>query len=285
MTLGGDFRFIEADIRDTTAVTNAIKGADCVVHLAAQVSVQKSIEEPVYNDSVNVGGFISVVDAAIKAEINKIIYASSCSVYGENPKLPLDENEHPTPLSPYAVSKYANDLYASVLSEPHKNINLIGLRFFNIFGPWQDTSSGYAAVIPRWTSALLNGEQAIIFGDGLATRDFCHVDNVTAAIMKIGARTRPLPHSVYNIGTGVPTSLTELHQMIVTAIERTGKNIVHKVAKHCPWRAGDIVHSVASIERARSEIGFEPTVPLAHGIEKLLLEEHGLSVSLKGNHG
>ncbi|MEE2998244.1 MAG: SDR family NAD(P)-dependent oxidoreductase [Pseudomonadota bacterium] len=274
--LGGDFRFIEGDIRDASVVNDAISGADCIVHLAAQVSVQKSIENPVDTDAVNVGGFVSIVDAAIKADIPKVIYASSCAVYGENPKLPIDEHEHPTPLSPYAVSKYANDLYASVLSGPNERIGLVGLRFFNIFGPWQDATGGYAAVIPRWTSTLLDGGQATIFGDGGATRDFCHVDNVSLAIIQVGARTDPLRHSVYNIGTGVRTPLKELHQTLVNTIESTGRDVVYKTAQHLPWRAGDIIHSVASIERARSEIGFNPTVTLAHGIENLLLEEHGL---------
>lgn len=276
--IGGSFRFVEGDIRDAAAIRSVIDGVDCVVHLAAQVSVQKSIDDPVDNDAINVGGFVSLAGAAAKAGIARVIYASSCAVYGENPKLPLDEGEQPTPLSPYAVSKYANDLYAAVLSELNDNIELVGLRFFNIFGPWQDAMGGYAAVIPRWISLILEGGEATIFGDGDATRDFCHVDNVAAAIIRIEALTEPLPHRVYNIGTGVQTSLLDLHQGLVGAIQATGRPIAHRSAKHLPWKAGDIVHSVASIERACREIGYEPRVSLAEGLEHVLAEEFGLIV-------
>ena len=276
--LGGNFRFIEGDIRDARAVHSAIDGADCVVHLAAQVSVQKSIDDPVENDAINVGGFVSLVDAAAKAGIAKVVYASSCAVYGENPKLPLDEGEHPTPLSPYAVSKYANDLYAAVLSDLKKTIDLVGLRFFNIFGPWQDAFGGYAAVIPRWVDLLLDGGEATIFGDGSATRDFCHVDNVAAAIVRIGVQTEPLPNRVYNIGTGVQTSLLDLHRTLVEAIEATGRKVAYRSANHKPWRPGDIFHSVASIERARREIGYEPHISLAAGLQHILAEEYLLDL-------
>lgn len=275
--LGGPFRFVEGDIRDSDIVRNAIEGVDCVAHLAAQVSVQKSIDDPVDNDAINVGGFVSLLDAAIKAGIPKVVYASSCAVYGENPKLPLDEGEQPSPLSPYAVSKYANDLYAAVLSDLNRETELVGLRFFNIFGPWQDAAGGYAAVIPRWISLLLEGGQATIFGDGSATRDFCHVDNVAAVLVQIAARTNPLPHPVYNIGTGVQTSLADLHRSLVEAIEASGKTVAHRTADHQPWKVGDIVHSVASIDRARTEIGYEPPVSLTPGLRHILAEEFGLT--------
>jgi UDP-N-acetylglucosamine 4-epimerase len=276
--LGGKFRFIEGDIRDPGCVRSALDGADCVAHLAAQVSVQKSIDDPVDSDATNVGGFVSVVDAAARAGISRVIYASSCAVYGENPKLPLDEGENPAPMSPYAVSKYANDLYAAVLADLNENIDIVGLRFFNIFGPWQDATGGYAAVIPRWIGLMMGGGEATIFGDGRATRDFCHVDNVSEAIIRIAMRTKPLPQRVYNIGTGVQTSLLELHQALVGALEAVGRPVEHRSANHLPWKSGDIVHSVASIERARREIGYEPSVSLAQGLENILAEEYGLFV-------
>ena len=277
MSVGtGNFRFIEGDIRNPDILLGALDGVDRVVHFAAQVSVQKSIHDPVDNDAVNVGGFVAMVDTAAKAGVRKIIYASSCAVYGDNPKLPLDEGEIPRPMSPYAVSKYANDLYADVLSALNPQLDITGLRFFNIFGPHQDASGGYAAVVPRWINLLLNGKPAVIFGDGSATRDFCHVDNVASAILRIGERREPLPHRVYNIGTGVRTSLTDIHRTLVETIEGAGREVAHPEPQHLPWNTGDIVHSVASIERARAEIGYEPNVTLAQGLKHMLAEEYGL---------
>lgn len=270
------FSFIKGDVRDPEAVRDVLHESDCVVHLAAQISVQRSIDDPVETDSINIGGFMSLVDAAGKANVQKVIYASSCAVYGDNPKLPLDEDERPRPLSPYAVSKYANDLYAEVLSRLNSDLELVGLRFFNIFGAWQDASGGYAAVIPRWISLLAAGEQATIFGDGNATRDFCHVDNVSSAIINIGERDEPAPHNVFNIGTGVQTSLSELHRTVVDAIEEGGRTVSCPEPTHLPWRDGDIVHSVASIDRARDTLGYNPDTTLQVGIRRMLTEEYGL---------
>lgn len=275
--LGGEnFDFIEGDVRDPSTFRQALVDSSRVAHLAAQVSVQKSIDDPVETDSINIGGFVSLVDAAAKADVQKIIYASSCAVYGDNPKLPLDEEEHPRPLSPYAVSKYANDLYADVLSTLKPEIQLVGLRFFNIFGSWQDASGGYAAVIPRWISRLIAGEQATIFGDGDATRDFCHVDNVSSAIIEIGEREEPLSHNVFNIGTGVRTSLLELHDTLVEGIQAGGRTVKHPTPAHLPWRDGDIVHSVASINRAQTAMGYRPHTALGAGVRRMLSEEYGL---------
>lgn len=276
---GNRFRFVEGDIRSPEDVATALGGADCVVHLAAQVSVQKSIHDPVESDSINVGGFVSIVHGAASAGVNRVIYASSCAVYGDNPNLPLTEEEPPRPLSPYAVSKYANELYADMFSLLNPELDIVGLRFFNIFGPRQDSTSGYAAVIARWIRLLLDGKQANIFGDGGATRDFCHVDNVAAAIMGLGALPTLRPHRVYNIGTGVRTTLTELHCAIVDAIGAGGAPVQQPAANHLPWNPGDIVHSVASIDRAVREISYAPEVSLAKGLRKLLAEEYGLAAA------
>ena len=174
----GDFAFVEGDIRDADAVIKAARGARVVVHLAAQVAVQESIEDFAYTDSVNVGGFLNVLSAAGGAKAETFIYASSCAVYGDAPALPLPEGEPPRPLSPYAVSKLADEHYAGVIDQSLAGTALLGFRLFNIYGPWQDASGGYAAVIPKWIECCLEGRRPVMFGDGEASRDFCFVGDV-----------------------------------------------------------------------------------------------------------
>jgi UDP-N-acetylglucosamine 4-epimerase len=267
------FEFIDGDVRDRPAVAQAIEGADVVVHLAAQGSVQKSFADVHYNNEVNVGGFLNVLTAAATRGVRRFVYASSCSVYGENANLPLKETEAPAPLSPYAVSKLADDLYAATVRHRYPSMSIYGLRFFNIFGPWQDPEGDYAAVIPKWVNALVAGERGVIFGDGAATRDFCYVGNVCNLISNLGdGESRP--GGIYNIGTGQATSLNELYRSIVSVLEERGVRPQQMEPDYRPWRAGDILHSKADISRARAELDFAPEIGLLDGIRRILQEQY-----------
>lgn len=273
---GARFRFHEGSILDPALVARSLSGVDVVVHLAAQVSVQRSFEDVAYTNAVNVAGFLEVHGAAEKAGVQRFIYASSCAVYGDNPALPLREETPPQPLSPYAVSKLVNEQYAEVLRLRCDKMDAIGLRFFNIYGPWQDHRGGYAAVIPRWIDACLRGERPIVFGDGGATRDFCFVGDLARVIETIGRNGAGGNFRVFNVGTGVATSLAELYAAIVGALGARGVKPPPEGPLHQPWRAGDIVHSRGSVERLRREIGIVPSTDLATGIGRILEEQYGL---------
>lgn len=268
---GGDaFSYIQGDIRDRATMRAALDGVELVAHLAAQVSVPKSYDDPCHTDSINVAGFLSVATAAEEAGIARVVYVSSCAVYGDNPALPLAEAEVPRPLSPYAVSKLANELYADTLRGRGEGPDLVGLRLFNIYGPWQDHRGGYAAVIPKWIELCAAGERPVLFGDGSATRDFCFVDDVCRLVAGIGVREARTPHAVYNVGTGVATSLGDLFEGIRDALAARGVTLPFDGPEKQPPRHGDIVHSLADIGRARAELGFEPRTPLAEGIGHIL---------------
>ena len=272
--VGGSFQFIEGDIRNKQQVAAAVRNAEHVVHLAAQGSVQKSFEDVGVNNDINVGGFLNMLTAAAEAGVRTFAYASSCSVYGDTVKMPITESVPPMPLSPYAVSKLANELYASSLDATYAKMRVIGLRFFNIFGPWQDPAGDYAAVVPKWIDRLMSGERPVLFGDGTATRDFCHVDNICRLIETLGKSERKLPHAVYNIGTGVATNLGALYVAIALPLSKRGEKINEAGPEYRSWRAGDIVHSLSDITKAREEIGYAPAVDLAAGMELLLKEQY-----------
>ena len=273
---GGDFTFVEGDIRDSGAVMKAARDARAVVHLAAQVAVQESIRNFAYSDSVNVGGFLNVLSAAGGAEAETFIYASSCAVYGDNPALPLTESELPRPLSPYAVSKLADEHYAGVIGQSLAGTSVAGFRFFNIYGPWQDAGGGYAAVIPKWIECCIEGRRPVMFGDGGATRDFCFVGDVAALIAEMGKRPGAQPLGVYNVGTGTETTLGHLYDTITGALRDKGINLPFDAPEQKPWRDGEIMHSRADITLARDELGFQADVDLAEGIRRMLSEQYGL---------
>lgn len=272
--VGGSFKFIEGDIRNKDQVTTAIRNARHVVHLAAQGSVQKSFADVSTNNEINVGGFLNVLTASAEIGARTFIYASSCSIYGDTVKMPITESVVPMPLSPYAVSKLANELYAASLDPTFPNMRVTGLRFFNIFGPWQDPAGDYAAVVPKWIDRLMSGERPILFGDGSATRDFCHVSNVCRLIETLGKDGRKLPHAVYNIGTGVATNLSTLYMTIVHCLKLRGVKITDTAPEYRAWRVGDIVHSLSDITKAKGEIDYLPVVSLAEGMELLLKEQY-----------
>lgn len=275
---GSAFSFVEGDILDGERLARALAGATTLVHLAAQVSVQRSLDDPIETNEINVTGFLRVLQAAAEAGVRRLLYASSCAVYGDNPDLPLAESSRTAPPSPYAASKLINEHYALSLGARHPGMGIVGFRFFNIFGPFQDHQGGYAAVIPRWISLMMDGGRPVMFGDGAATRDFCCVDNVCALLHRVGGGdTRPA-RGVYNVGTGETTTLAELYRVIRDRLAARGIAVPHDSPLKEPWRTGDIVHSYADIARARDELGYAATVTLGAGIDRILDQEYGTRV-------
>jgi UDP-N-acetylglucosamine 4-epimerase len=273
---GQRFRFVEGSILDAGLLAEAMRGADVVVHLAAQVSVQKSFEDVQRTNEVNVAGFLAVHRHAAQAGVARLVYASSCAVYGDSDHLPLTEEAAARPLSPYAVSKLANEHYAEALRLRYPDLDAIGLRFFNIYGPWQDHRGGYAAVIPRWIDACLRQERPVVFGDGSASRDFCFVRDLAEVIEKAGRNGAAGPHRIFNVASGRQTSLRQLYEAIVAALAARGVAPPGSGPLHQPWRAGDIVHSGGSVARLREGLGIVPGTDLAAGIGALLDEQHRL---------
>ena len=279
---GGSFRFVEGDIRDIKACRKAMKGVDYVLHQAALGSVPRSIDDPFTSNAVNVDGFINVLLAAREAGVKRVVYASSCAVYGDSPSCPLTEDDLGSGalLSPYAATKLTNEIYASVFQRTY-GIQCIGLRYFNIFGPRQDPNGAYAAVIPRWIDRLLSAQQCEILGDGETSRDFCHVANVAQANILAAISDRSVGAApVYNVGSGRETSLNELYRMIRLGLVGHLPAIASSHPRYGAFRDGDIRRSAADIGRIRQQLQYEPTHSTAQGLGQAL--EWYVSHSAKG---
>lgn len=272
----GRYRFVEGDVCDHQLIAELASGVDAVVHLAAQGSVQKSFTDINHNNRQNIDGFVSVLTAAGIKEVPHFVYASSCALYGDTDQLPIGEHLCPRPLSPYASSKLMNDLLANNLTHQYPRTRITGLRFFNIFGPWQDPHGDYAAVIPRWIDRCLSGQRPIIFGDGGATRDFCYVGNVCDLVRDIGFGRTGGARGVYNVASGRATSLSSLCQSVLSALRGRGVELPFDAPEHRPWREGDIVHSLGDVTLAQRELNFRPAVDLRQGIEAILSLQYGL---------
>ena len=272
----GRYRFVEGDICDKAVVAGLLEGVDVVIHLAAQGSVQKSFANVTHNNRQNIDGFVSVLSATGEKGVPRFIYASSCAIYGDTDKLPIRENLCPNPLSPYATSKLMNDLLSRNLGHLYSGTRISGLRFFNIFGPWQDPYGDYAAVIPRWIDHCLSGGRPIIFGDGSATRDFCYVGNVCELVVRIGEGRSGEARGVFNVASGKVISLNALCGAVVGALQERGVMLNFDSPEYRPWRDGDIIHSLAAIDLARKELEFDPAVDLHAGIARILTEQYGL---------
>lgn len=254
------FLFREGDIRDRPVCLESCAGVDFILHQAALGSVPRSLDFPLETNDVNVTGSLNVFLAARDSQVRKIVYASSSSVYGDNPELPKREDQVCIPRSPYAVSKRSVELYAEVFAGEY-SLQLTGLRYFNVFGPRQDPYGPYAAVIPRWIQALERGIRCSLYGDGTTTRDFCFVENVVQAnILSALQRGERAGHRVLNIGYGERISLQELFQLIRQALGKSTE------LSHEPFRQGDVPHSLADITCARKEIGYDPTIDVREGI-------------------
>ena len=255
------FEVMEGDIRDVDTCTLACAGMDVVLHQAALGSVPRSIKDPVTTNNVNIGGFVNMLLAAKDQGVKRFVYAASSSTYGDSKALPKVEDNIGKPLSPYAVTKYANELYADVFGKTY-GMEIIGLRYFNIFGPRQDPNGAYAAVIPLFIDAVLKGKSPRINGDGGQTRDFTFVENcVEANIRAALVQTPEALNQVYNIAVGDRTSLNDLFNILK---EEAGSNIS---PEYGPDRAGDIRDSLADISKAQRLLGYEPQIRIKEGLQ------------------
>jgi UDP-N-acetylglucosamine 4-epimerase len=258
-------RFIEADIADLDACRAACAQVQVVLHQAALGSVPRSIEDPLLTHAANATGFLNVLVAARDAGAARVVYAASSSTYGDHPGLPKVEDAIGRPLSPYAVTKYVDELYADVFERCYGQ-STVGLRYFNVFGPRQDPNGAYAAVIPRWVAAMLRGEPVRIHGDGETTRDFCYIDNVVQANLLAALAGDAASGQVFNVAVGGRLSLNELASLLRDAIMRRRPGLAVPLPAHGPFREGDVRHSQADIGKARRLLGYAPTHDVRAGL-------------------
>jgi len=267
-----NFNFIEGDIRDYSDCENALtyneKTVDYVLHQAALGSVPRSIADPILTNSANITGFLNMLTAAKEANVSSFTYAASSSTYGDHPALPKVEENIGNPLSPYAVTKYVNELYANVFAKTY-NFKAIGLRYFNVFGKRQDPNGAYAAVIPKWTATMINNEELFINGDGETSRDFCFIENTVQ--MNILAATAPdeAKNEVYNVAVGDRTTLNDLFGAIKDALIKNEVNVITEPT-YRDFRAGDVRHSQADISKAKNALGYLPKFRISEGIDKAM---------------
>jgi UDP-N-acetylglucosamine/UDP-N-acetylgalactosamine 4-epimerase len=266
----GRFRFIEGDVASPDVCRKAVAGVDVVLHQAALGSVPRSIEEPLESNAANVTGHLALLEAARLAGVRRFVYASSSSVYGDSPALPKVEEDLGRPLSPYAVTKLADELYATVYGHLH-GMETVGLRYFNVFGPRQDPEGAYAAVIPRWIAAMLRGDEVRINGTGEISRDFCHVKNVVQAnLLAATVETPEALNQAYNIAVGRRTTLDELFALLRDRLAARHPRLAGSKPTYGPFRPGDVMHSLADIGKARRLLGYEPTHSIEQGLDESL---------------
>jgi UDP-N-acetylglucosamine 4-epimerase len=262
----GNFRLIEGDIADLERCREATAGVDYVLHQAALGSVPRSIEDPLLTNQSNITGFLNMLLAARDAAVRRFVYAASSSTYGDHPGLPKVEDVIGKPLSPYAVTKYVNELYADVFARCY-GFKSIGLRYFNIFGPRQDPEGAYAAVIPKWTASMIKGEPVYINGDGETSRDFCYIDNAVQANLLAAAGDNPdAAGRVYNVAVGERTTLNQLFEAIRASLAGRFPHLQDVRPVHRDFRAGDVRHSLADISLAKDLLGYQPTHRIHEGL-------------------
>lgn len=265
-----NFRFIKGDIRNFDDCKCACNGVDYVLHQAALGSVPRSIENPITTNQSNIDGFLNILVAARDAKVKRFVYAASSSTYGDHPDLPKVEDKIGKPLSPYAVTKVVNELYADVFAKTY-NFKTIGLRYFNVFGRRQDPNGAYAAVIPRWTAAMIKNEPVYINGDGETSRDFCYIDNtVQANLLAATINDEHATNQVYNVAIGERTSLNQLFEAIKQNLA------VNNVEYQQPpvyrdFRVGDVRHSLADVNKARQLLGYEPSHHINEGLAEAMV--------------
>jgi UDP-N-acetylglucosamine/UDP-N-acetylgalactosamine 4-epimerase len=259
------FTFIEGDLRDPAVANQACKDVDIVLHQAALGSVPRSMKDPLTSHFHNVDAFLNVLNAARENGVKRVVYASSSSVYGDHPQLPKHEDRIGKPLSPYAATKRIDEIYAQVFQDCYGQ-QLIGLRYFNVFGRRQDPNGPYAAVIPRWISALLEGKPCVIFGDGSNSRDFCYVDNIVQANLLAGTADAEVTGTVYNCGCNGRTDLKELFTLIRDDLAKDVAEVASAEPVFESPRPGDIPHSQAAIDKISAALGYTPTHQVADGM-------------------
>jgi UDP-N-acetylglucosamine 4-epimerase len=262
------FQLIEGDIRDHAACQLAIAGADAVLHQAALGSVPRSIKDPIASHDVNVSGFLNVLVAARDRGVTRFVYASSSSVYGDEAALPKVEDTVGQPLSPYALTKRANEFYAQTFDRTY-GFKSIGLRYFNVFGPRQDPDGPYAAVIPKWIAAMMTDQAVVIYGDGETSRDFCFVANTVQANLLAAMADDNARGQVYNVACGDRASLNDLFARLSNGLEEAG---IHydRSPTYEAFRDGDVRHSQANIDKARQLLGYQPEFHLVDGLRPTL---------------
>lgn len=262
---GAAYEFLEGDIRDLETCKRAAEGCDYVLHQAALGSVPRSIEDPLSSHQANVDGFLKVMLAARDAGAKRVVYASSSSVYGDHPGLPKVEENIGRQLSPYAVTKYIDELYAGAIQDCY-GLEIIGLRYFNVFGRRQDPNGPYAAVIPRWIQRLLDGEPCQVFGDGSQSRDFCYIDNAVQANILAATADAAATNRAYNVGVGGRTNLVELHAIIRDRLAADHPAVADAKPAFTDPRPGDVQHSQANIDALVSAVGYAPTHDIQRGL-------------------
>ena len=268
--VSNNFSFINGDIRDLTDCKKACDGVDYVLHQAAIGSVPRSIEDPINTNSANIDGFLNMLLAGRDANVKRFVYAASSSSYGDNTDLPKIEHMTGNPLSPYAVTKLVNELYADVFAKNY-NFKTIGLRYFNIFGKRQDPNGAYAAVIPKWVDSILNKKDVYINGDGKTSRDFCYIDNaVQINLLAATTQNEEALNEVYNVALNDRTSLNELYQMIEDRLVQSVQGLEKKKPIYREFRSGDVRHSQASIEKAQELLDYQPKYRISEGMDKVI---------------
>lgn len=264
-----NFTFNQGDIREYDDCQNAVKTVDYILHQAALGSVPRSIADPITTNAANITGFLNMLQAAKEANVSSFTYAASSSTYGDHPALPKVEENIGNPLSPYAVTKYVNELYADVFAKTY-GFNCVGLRYFNVFGKRQDPNGAYAAVIPKWTSAMIQGEPVFINGDGETSRDFCFIDNtVQANLLAATTENSEAKNQVYNVAVGDRTTLNQLFEAIQIALKDNGVNY-NQSPTYREFRAGDVRHSQADVTKAKTLLGYEPEFAIKEGVAEAM---------------
>lgn len=265
-----NFTFVNGDIKNINDCREACADVDYVLHQAALGSVPRSIKDPINTNHANIDGFLNMMLASRDANVKNFVYAASSSTYGDHPDLPKTEDKIGNPLSPYAVTKLVNELYAKVFASTY-GFKSIGLRYFNIFGKRQDPNGAYAAVIPKWASSILKNEQVFINGDGETSRDFCFVENaIQINLLAATTSNNDAINQVYNVALNERTSLNELHNMIKTILMSRRNYIKDIPIKYKDFRPGDVRHSQANIEKAQTLLGYDPKFKISSGLEKTM---------------
>jgi UDP-N-acetylglucosamine 4-epimerase len=262
------FHFVQGDIRDFATCVSAVDGCRFVFHQAALGSVPRSINDPIATNAVNITGFLNVLEASKQAKVQRFIFAASSSTYGDSTVLPKVENQIGNPLSPYAVTKLVNELYADVFHRTY-GMPYIGLRYFNVFGKNQDPDGAYAAVIPRFVKQLMALESPVINGDGSFSRDFTYIQNVVDAnMLALSTKNEKALNQIYNVACGEATTLKELAEKIRFNLSKKNNNIAQVPIVYGDQRIGDIPHSLASIEKIKSQMGYAPAVLIDYGLQE-----------------
>ena len=264
-----NFSFVKGDIRNLEDCNKAVDGAEYVLHQAALGSVPRSLNDPITTNDVNISGHLNMLTAARDAQVKGFVYAASSSTYGDHPALPKVEGTIGSPLSPYAVTKYVNELYASVFDRAY-GFKATGLRYFNVFGPRQDPDGAYAAVIPLWTASLIAGDTLFINGDGETSRDFCFVDNAVQANILAALASDEGKGGVYNVACNARTSLNQLKDMLYQQISVLDDSIPELKVEYRDFRAGDVRHSQADISKAADLLGYQPSHQVDEGIAQAM---------------